>query len=100
MGGCYYGSTDDKGVSYVRISGSKLKDSCLIKFIDSVMKMNLDDEISMIQSLQSIYNMFKVRNSDILGISMTFISKKSIYVRIQRKKDYYITMEKYKTSQY
>ena len=33
---------------------------CLIKFIDSVMKMNLDDEISMIQILQSIYNVFKV----------------------------------------
>ena len=100
VGGCYDGSTEDKGVSYARISCSKLKDYCLIKFIDSVMKMNLDDEISMIQSLQSIYNMFKVGKSDILGISMTFISKKSIYVRIQRKKDYYITMEKYKTIQY
>ena len=43
VGGCYDGSTEDKGVSYVSRSGSKLKDYCLIKFIDSVMKMNLDD---------------------------------------------------------
>ena len=53
VGGCYDGSTEDKGVSYVRRSGSKLKDYCLIKFIDSVMKINIYDEISMIQSLQS-----------------------------------------------
>ena len=43
VGGCYDGSTEEKGVSYVRRSGSKLKEYCLIKFIDSVMKMNLDD---------------------------------------------------------
>ena len=49
------------------------------------MKMNIDDEISMIQSLQSIYNMFKVGNYDILGINMTVLSKKGIYVRIYRK---------------
>ena len=93
VGGCYDGSTEDKGVSYVMRSGSTLKYYCLIKFIDSVMKMNLDDEISMIQSLQSIYNMFKVGNSDLLGINMTVLSKKDIYVRIYRIKYYYITME-------
>ena len=95
MGGCYDVSTEDKGVSYVRRSGSKLKYYCLIKFIDSVMKMNLDDEIYMIRSLQSIYNMFKMRNSDLLGIKMIVLSKKGIYVRIYRKQDYYVTMEEY-----
>ena len=25
VGGCYYGSTEDKGVSYVRISGPKME---------------------------------------------------------------------------
>ena len=49
------------------------------------MKMNLDDEISMIRSLQSIYNMLKVGNSDILGINMTVLYKKGIYVRIYIK---------------
>ena len=43
VGGFYDGSTEYKGVSYVSRSGSKLKEYCLIKFIDSVMKMNLDD---------------------------------------------------------
>ena len=62
--------------------------------------MNLDDEISMILSLQSIYNMFKVVNSDLLGINMNVLSKKGIYVRIYRKQDFYVTMEEYKTSQY
>ena len=60
VGGFYYGSTEDKVVSYVRGSGSKLKDYCLINFIESVINMNLDDDISMIRSLQSICNMFKV----------------------------------------
>ena len=63
------------------------------------MKVNLDDEISMIRSLQSIYNMFKVGNSGLLGINMNVLSTKDIYVRIYRKQDYYITMEEYKTSQ-
>ena len=57
------------------------------------MKMNLDDEISTIQILQIIYNIFKVGNSDILGINMTVLSKKGIYVIIYRKQDYYVTIE-------
>ena len=56
------------------------------------MKMNIDDEISMIRSLQSIYNMFKVGNSDLLGINMTVLSNKGISVRIYIKQDYYVTM--------
>ena len=78
MGGCNDGSTEYKGDSYVRRSGSKLKYYCLINFIGSAMKMNIDDEISMIRSLQSIYNMFNVGNSDLLGITMTVIYKKGI----------------------
>ena len=46
------------------------------------MKTNLDDEISMIKSLKRIYSMFKVGNSGLLGINMTVLSKKGIYVRI------------------
>ena len=99
MGGFYDGSTEDKGVSYVRRSGSNLKDYYLINFIDSVMKMNLDDEISIIRSLQIIYNMFKVGKYYLLGINMTVISKKGIYDRIHRKQDYYVTMEEYNTIQ-
>ena len=63
------------------------------------MKMDLYYEIYMIRSLQSIYYMFKVGNSDLLGIKMNVLSKKGIYVRICRKQDYYVTMEEYKTSQ-
>ena len=88
MVGCYDGSTEENGVSYVRRSGSKLKDYCLINFIDSVMNINPDDEISMIRILQSIYNMFKVVNSHLLVINMTVIYKKGVYVRIYRKQDY------------
>ena len=88
VGGCYDVSTDEKGVLYFRRSGSKLKDYFLIRFIDSVLKMNIDDAISMIRSLQSIYNIFKVGNSDLLGIQITVLSKKGIYVRIHRKKYY------------
>ena len=44
--------------------------------------------------------MFMVGKSGLLGINMTVISKKGIYVRIHRKQDYYVTMEEYNTSQY
>ena len=44
--------------------------------------------------------MFKLGNSDLLGINMTVLSKKGIYIIIYRKQDYYVTMEEYKTIQY
>ena len=64
------------------------------------MKINQDYDISVIQFLQSIYNMFKVGNPDLLGINMNVIYNNGMYVRIYRKQDYYVTMEGYKTSQY
>ena len=82
VGGFYCGSTEDNGVSYVMRSGSNMKDYCLISFIDYVMKINLDDKISFIRMLQSIYNMFKVGKSNIIGINMTVLSEKGVYVRI------------------
>ena len=77
-----------------------MKYYCLIKLIESVMKMNRYEDISMIRSLQSIYNMFKLVNFSLLGINMNVLSKKGVYVRICRKQDYYVTMEEYKTIQY
>ena len=67
--------------------------------------MDLNNEESMILSLQSVYDRL-VRisvngtNSDLLGINMNVSQKKSTHVRICIDTYYYITIYEYKTGRY
>ena len=89
----------------MRLSDSKLNYYCLIEFVGAVIRMDLNNEESMILSLQSVYGRL-VRisvngtNSDLLGIKMSVSQQKSTHVRICRDTYYAFTIYEYKTGRY
>ena len=105
VGGFYDESTDNKGVSYVIRSESKLKDLCLLNFVRIVMDLDMNDSISMIRSLQLTYvtlirHTFRSGNVDLLCINMSIMSEKGTYLKICRKHNCYIPLNDYMVSTY